>query len=70
MPYRNRVPRWGTSSPSAAGRLDGQPRGVLHSGHDIVRFHGRRPLITCALQFKGRHAEQWLLAAHLAVLPR
>ncbi len=34
-------------------------RGILHRGRDIVRFHGGNLWITCALQFKGRHQEQW-----------
>jgi hypothetical protein len=34
-------------------------RGNLHRGQDIVRFHNGNLWITCALQFKGRHQEQW-----------
>jgi hypothetical protein len=34
-------------------------RGILHRGREIVRFHGSDLWITCALQFKGRHQEQW-----------
>lgn len=34
-------------------------RGLLHRGRDIVRFHASDLWITCALQFKGRHQEQW-----------
>ena len=34
-------------------------RGILHRGRDIVRFHGSDLWITCALQFKDRHQEQW-----------
>ena len=34
-------------------------RGILHRGRDIVRFHAGDLWITCALQFKGRHHEQW-----------
>ena len=39
-------------------------RGVLHRDpndqrNSIVRFHGGDLWITCALQFKGRHQEQW-----------
>ena len=39
-------------------------RGVLHRGpndqrNSIVRFHAGDLWITCALQFKGRHQEQW-----------
>jgi len=36
-------------------------RGILHRGRDIVRFHGGDLWITCALEFKGRHHEQWRL---------
>lgn len=35
-------------------------RGILHRGRDIVRFHSSDLWITCALEFKGRHQEQWL----------
>lgn len=35
-------------------------RGILHRGHDIVRFHGHDAWITCALRFKDRWREQWL----------
>lgn len=34
-------------------------RGILHRGTEIVRFHASDLWITCALQFRGRHAEQW-----------
>ena len=34
-------------------------RGILHRGREIVRFHGTDLWITCALQFKDRHQEQW-----------
>jgi hypothetical protein len=34
-------------------------RGILHRGPDIVRFHASDLWITCALEFKGRHQEQW-----------
>jgi hypothetical protein len=34
-------------------------RGILHRGREIVRFHASDLWITCALQFKGRHQEQW-----------
>lgn len=34
-------------------------RGILHEGHDIVRFHATDLWITCALSFKGWWAEQW-----------
>jgi hypothetical protein len=35
-------------------------RGVLHRGHEIVRFHASDLWITCALEFRGRWREQWL----------
>jgi hypothetical protein len=34
-------------------------RGIIHRGHEIVRFHAGDLWITCALEFKGRHQEQW-----------
>jgi hypothetical protein len=34
-------------------------RGILHRDHDIMRFHASDLWITCALQFKGRHQDQW-----------
>src|SRR2546423_7766493 len=34
-------------------------RGILHRGRDIVRFHAGDLWIICALEFKGRHQEQW-----------
>jgi hypothetical protein len=34
-------------------------RGILHRGREIVRFHDGNLWITCALEFKGRHQEQW-----------
>ena len=34
-------------------------RGILHSGHEIVRFHASDLWITCALEFAGRRHEQW-----------
>jgi hypothetical protein len=34
-------------------------RGILHRGRQIVRFHSGDLWITCALQFKERHQEQW-----------
>ena len=59
MPYRNRVtPLGDIVAIPLRGAWTGN-RGILHSGQDIVRFHGGDLWITCALQFKGRHAEQW-----------
>jgi hypothetical protein len=34
-------------------------RGILHRGREIVRFHAGDLWITCALEFRGRHQEQW-----------
>jgi hypothetical protein len=34
-------------------------RGILHSGHEIVRSHASDLWITCALEFRGRWREQW-----------
>jgi hypothetical protein len=34
-------------------------RGILHRGHEIVRFHASDLWITCALEFRGRWHEQW-----------
>jgi hypothetical protein len=34
-------------------------RGILHRDREIVRFHGGDLWIACALEFKGRHHEQW-----------
>jgi hypothetical protein len=34
-------------------------RGILHRGHDVVRFHASDLWITCELEFQGRHHEQW-----------
>jgi hypothetical protein len=34
-------------------------RGILHSGHKIVRFHASDLWITCALRFKDRWRAQW-----------
>ncbi|MBV9594245.1 MAG: hypothetical protein JO147_10705 [Actinobacteria bacterium] len=35
-------------------------RGVLHSGHEIVRPWASNLWITCALRFRDRRREQWL----------
>lgn len=34
-------------------------RGILHEGTEIRRFHASSLWITCRLQFRGRHREQW-----------
>ncbi|WP_326834446.1 hypothetical protein VSH64_05890 [Amycolatopsis rhabdoformis] len=35
-------------------------RGILHSGHDLVRTHASDLWLTCRLEFRGRWREQWL----------
>jgi hypothetical protein len=35
-------------------------RGILHRGHEIVRFHGHDSWIICALRFRDRWSEQWV----------
>lgn len=67
MPARNRVtPTGEIVAIPLRGAWTGN-RGILHRGRDIVRFHGSDLWITCALQFKGRHHEQWQ-AGHYTVL--
>src|SRR5580700_2884518 len=58
-PARNRVTPMGdiTAIP-LRGAWTGN-RGILHSGHEIVRFHASDLWITCALEFRGRRQEQW-----------
>lgn len=59
MPARNRVtPTGELVAIPLRGAWTGN-RGILHRGRDIVRFHGSDLWITCALQFRGRHHEQW-----------
>ena len=59
MPARNRVtPTGEIVAIPLRGAWTGN-RGILHRGRDIVRFHGSDLWITCALEFKGRHHEQW-----------
>lgn len=59
MPYRNRMTPLGeiTAIP-LRGAWTGN-RGIIHEGHEIVRQHGGDLWITCALEFKDRHVEQW-----------
>lgn len=58
-PARNRVtPTGDIVAIPLRGAWTGN-RGILHRGHEIVRFHASDLWITCALQFKGRHQEQW-----------
>lgn len=60
-PARNRVtPTGDIVAVPLRGAWTGN-RGILHRGRDIVRFHAGDLWITCALQFKGRHQEQWRL---------
>ena len=58
-PARNRVtPTGDIEAIPLRGAWTGN-RGILHRGTDIVRFHAGDLWITCALEFKGRHQEQW-----------
>ncbi len=58
-PARNRVtPTGDIVAIPLRGAWTGN-RGILHRGDEIVRFHGGDLWITCALQFEGRHSEQW-----------
>ena len=61
-PARNRVtPRGEIIAVAGRGAWMGN-RGRLHEGRgarDIVRNHQTKTWITCALEFKGRHAAQW-----------
>ena len=60
MPERNRVtPTGEIVATPLRGAWTGN-RGVLHEGHEIVRFHGGNLWIACALEFRGRHRELWL----------
>jgi hypothetical protein len=62
-PARNRVTPYGDiQALPLRGAWTGN-RGILHAGPEIVRFHGHDAWITCALTFKGRHAED-LWAPH------
>jgi hypothetical protein len=58
-PARNRVtPTGDIVAIPLRGAWTGN-RGILHSGHEIVRFHASDLWITCALEFGGRRHEQW-----------
>ena len=60
MAARNRVtPMGDIEAIPLRGAWTGN-RGILHSGHEIVRFHSSDLWITCALEFRGRWREQWL----------
>ena len=58
-PARNRVtPMGDIVAIPLRGAFTGN-RGILHSGREIVRFHASDLWITCALEFRGCHWEQW-----------
>jgi hypothetical protein len=58
-PARNRVtPMSGIGAFPLRGAWTGN-RGILHSGHEIVRFQGHASWLICELQFKGRRRRQW-----------
>jgi hypothetical protein len=58
-PARNRVtPTGDIEAIPLRGAWTGN-RGILHSGHEIVRSHASDLWITCALEFRGRWHEQW-----------
>ncbi len=58
-PARNRVtPMGDIAAIPLRGAWTGN-RGILHSGHEIVRFHASDLWITCALDFRGRRHQQW-----------
>jgi hypothetical protein len=57
MPARNRVtPTGDIEAIPLRGAWTGN-RGILHSGHEIVRFHASDLWITCALEFRGRRRD-------------
>ncbi|HEY4095594.1 MAG TPA: hypothetical protein VGM33_08800 [Baekduia sp.] len=59
MTARNRVtPTGDIEALPLRGTWTGN-RGILHEGHEIVRFHGSDLWITCALEFQGRWSPQW-----------
>jgi hypothetical protein len=60
MPERNRVtPLGDIEAFPLRGAWTGN-RGVLHEGHEIVRFHASSLWITCALTFRDYGRPQWL----------
>jgi hypothetical protein len=60
VPERNRVtPMGDIVAIPLRGAWTGN-RGIVHAGHEIVRFHAGDLWITCALEFRGRWREQWL----------
>ena len=59
MTERNRVtPMGDIVATPLRGAWTGN-RGMLHEGHEIVRFHGGNLWLTCALEFRGRWQPQW-----------
>jgi hypothetical protein len=59
VPARNRVtPTGEIVAAEWRGAWTGN-RGILHRGHEIVRFHASDLWITCVLEFRGRWREQW-----------
>ena len=60
MPEQNRVtPMGDVVAIPLRGAWTGN-RGIIHAGHQIVRFHASDLWITCVLQFRGRWREQCL----------
>ena len=59
MPARNRVTPMGEIEAFALRGAWTGNRGILHRGREVVRFHASDLWITCALEFRGRWAEQW-----------
>jgi hypothetical protein len=59
MAHRNRVDPTGAiiESSMRCGWLGN--RGCLHVGREVVRPWRSRAWITCVLEFKGRHVQQW-----------
>lgn len=60
MPARNRVTPMGEIEAIPLRGAWTRNRGIIHSGHDIVRSHAGDLWITCALEFHGRWHERWL----------
>lgn len=59
MPAQNRVTPFGDIVAIPLRCAWTGNRGILHSGHTIVRWHATNLWITCALEFRGRWHEQW-----------
>jgi hypothetical protein len=58
-PSRNRVTPLGDIVAIPLRGIWTGNRGILHSGHEIVRFHASDLWITCALRYKDWWHEQW-----------